>query len=100
MAADAGALTAASLSLGQTVTAYTFFLPPLREVRQAGADNATIRGDVRMGQVAAGALSIGVAAIMSSLTSSTLPIVVSFIVAIIIAFMYETALRRERLFEQ
>jgi hypothetical protein len=59
-----------------------------------------MRGDVRMGQVASAALSLGVAGILANLTGSTLPVVVTIIVALIIAFLYETALRGERLFEQ
>jgi hypothetical protein len=99
MAADAGTAAAASIALGQTIGAYSFFLPPLREVRRAGTTDTAMRGDVRLGQVASAALSLGVAAILANLTGSTLPVAVTVIVALIIAFLYETALRGERLFE-
>ena len=98
--ADAATASAAAIALGQTVGAYSFFLPPLREVRRAGTSDAAMRGDVRMGQVASAALSLGVAGILANLTGSTLPVTVTIVVALIIAMLYETALRGERLFEQ
>lgn len=99
MPPDAGTSAAASIALGQTVGAYAYFLPPLREVRRAGSTDPQMRGDVRMGQIAAGALSLGVAAILANLTKSTVPVIGTLIVALIIAFLYETALRGDRLFE-
>lgn len=100
MTVDAGASAAASIALGQTVGAYAFFLPPLREVRRAGAADSAMRGDVRMGQIAAAALSLGVATILANLTGSTMPVIATAVVALIIAFLYETALRGEGLFEK
>jgi hypothetical protein len=58
-----------------------------------------MRGDVRMGQIAAAALSLGVATILANLTGSTMPVIATAVVALIIAFLYETALRGDRLFE-
>jgi|SRR5215470_10164093 len=97
MASDV-ALAGATLSLSQTVSAYAFFLPPITEVRKAGKNDPDMIGDVRMGQVAAGALSIGIGAIMSNLTQSPLPVVISLMVGLILFGLYETALRGERVF--
>lgn len=93
--------TAASISLaiGQTVGSFTFFLPRLADVRQAARDDTLIRGDVRMGQVAAASLSIGIGAIMSQVTGNIYPIVVSSMVVLIIAAVYEVAMNTERIFE-
>jgi hypothetical protein len=99
MADNALALSAATLSLSQTATAYAFFLPPLREVRRAGPEDTQMVGDVRLGQVASGALSLGVGFIMSLLTDSSLPLTVSIAIGLIIAFVYEMALRKQNLFE-
>lgn len=95
----ADATGVAALALGQTVGAYAFFLPSLREVRQAPPTDPLIRGDVRLGQVAAGALSIGIGAIMANLTGSTVPLLVAVFIAAIISVIYEFALRGERILE-
>jgi hypothetical protein len=85
-------MAASSVSVGQTVAAYQFFLPPLREVRQADPTDSTMRGDVFLGQVAAGALSIGVGVSFSLLTGSYIPVWVAGFTALIIAGMYHKAL--------
>jgi hypothetical protein len=58
-----------------------------------------MRGDVRLGQVAAGAVSLSVGTILSYLTKSAVPLVVSLITTLVIAAIYETALTGERIFE-
>lgn len=99
MTADAAALTASTLALSQTMASYATFMPPLREVRQAGPNDASMRGDVRLGQIAAGALSLGVALVLANMTGSTLPVTAAVAVALIIAIVYEAARRGERLLE-
>ena len=96
MATESG-ITAATLSLGQTVVAYTHFMPPIAEVRKSSGD-PDMYGDVRMGQVAAGVLSLGIGFILSSMTASNLPVVVSLLVAGVFAALYEIALRGQRPF--
>src|SRR5262245_21208192 len=100
MAADAAVVTAAALSLTQSVGAYSFFLPRLADVRQASSNDPTMRGDVRMGQVAAAALSIGIGVIMSMLVESPLPAVVAVAVSFIIAMIYSTAQTTDHLLEK
>lgn len=97
---NATALAAATLSLSQSVGAYAFFLPRIDEVRRAGRNDAKMVGDVRLGQVASGVLTIGIGAIMSNLTGSSLPLYVAIAVGLIIAGLYEIALRGENLFER
>lgn len=99
MAVDGGIMAAATVSLGQSVSAYSFFLPPLREVRQASVNNSTMRGDVRMGQFAAGVVSVGVGVMLSYLVGSAIPAVVSILTALMVGVIYETALGGERIFE-
>lgn len=99
MAVDGGIMAAATVSLGQSISAYSFFLPPLREVRQATVNSPVIRGDVRLGQVAAGVVSIGVGVMLSYLVGSAIPTVVALLTATMVAVIYETALNGERLFE-
>lgn len=99
MAVDGSVMAAATVSLGQCVTAYSIFLPPLREVRQASARDSVMRGDVRLGQVAAGAVSFSVGTVLSYLTKSAIPLVVAMLTTLVIAAIYETALGGERIFE-
>lgn len=92
MAADAGSLQASAISIGQTVGAYQFFLPTLREVRQADSNDPRMRGDVYLGQVAAGSVSLGVGLLLGWMTGSKLPLVVSGFIALVIAGLYHYAL--------
>jgi hypothetical protein len=92
--ADAVAVSAATISLGQTVTAYSFFLPPLREVRKGDPADADIRGDVLLGQIAAGSLSLAVGVLLSWMTSSPYPVYTALFIALVIAATYQAALRQ------
>ena len=92
MSAEPGALQASTISIGQTVVAYQFFLPTLREVRKADPSDSQMRGDVMLGQIAAGAVSLGVGVLLGWMTGSKLPLVVSGFIALVIAGLYHYAL--------
>lgn len=96
--ASSEALGAATIALGQTVGAFQFFLPRLSDVRKAGPDDADMIGDVRMGEVAAGALCLGIGAMVSSLSGSSVPVVVSLLTAVAMVCVYESALRGNKPF--
>lgn len=91
--ADASAVGAASISLGQTVVAYQFFLPRLSEVRRADPSDPLLSGDVYLGQVAAGAVSVSVGVMLSALTGSRVPLYTSLFMALVIGGLYHYALR-------
>lgn len=91
---DPNALSASTLSLGQTVVAYQFFMPRLSEVRRADPGDADMRTDVMLGQVAAGALTIAVGVMLGVLSGSRLPVVVSMVIALVIAACYHYALNK------
>lgn len=93
MSPDPGALTASSIAIGQTVFAYSYFLPPLREVRRASPNDPDMRGDVYMGQAAAMAVSLSVGGLVTWMTGSSIPILTSVAVAIVIAVIYHYAMR-------
>lgn len=99
MADSGAAMSGAIVSLGQTVSAYSFFLPPLREVRQAGRDDSAMRGDVRMGEVAAFAVTTSIAVMISSMVNSQVPLLTSLILAGVVFALYEIALNGERVME-
>jgi hypothetical protein len=89
----------ASLAVGQTISAFTTFLPPLSTVRKATAEDTDVIGDVRLGEVAAVTVSLGTGAIVASITGSPLPILAGAIMALVLVCVYETALRGNRPFE-
>lgn len=86
----------ASLAVGQTVSAFSSFLPPLSQVRKATAENSEMIGDVRLGEIAAVTVSLGTGAIASSLTGSPVPILAGAVMALVLVCLYETALRADR----
>lgn len=84
----------ATLAITQSVGAFQFFLPKLSDVRRADpVHNPDMVGDVRMGEVAASTLCLGIGGMVSSLTGSPYPAIVSALMAGIIICLYETALR-------
>lgn len=86
----------AALAITQGVAAFNSFLPPLSEVRKGSVDNPEFAGDVRMGEIAACALTVGVGTIVSSLTGDPVPVYVAVVVSIGLVIMYETTLRKDR----
>lgn len=92
MPADPGALTASSIAIGQTVFVYSYFLPPLREVRRGDPNDPAIRGDVYLGQVAAAAVSLSVGGLVTWMTGSSIPVMSAIAVAAVIAVIYHYAM--------
>lgn len=86
---------AAAVSVGQAVTVYSLFLPPLTEVRHSVADDPVMRGDVRTGQFGAAVVVVGVGFVLSNMTGSMVPVAVAVFMSAVIAAVYETAMRQE-----
>jgi len=89
---DPGALTASSISIGQTGFLYSYFLPDLQAVRKADPGDPDMRGDVLLGQLAAGGVSLIVAGLLTWMTNSAVPIIVTVAIAAFIAAVYQYAL--------
>lgn len=81
------------LAMTQAIGAFTTFLPPLTDVRKGSLSDPDFAADVRVGEVAASALTIGVGAIVSSLTGSPTPTIVAGITALGLVVLYESTLR-------
>lgn len=94
--AGSDALGAATIAMGQAVGAFQFFLPKLSDVRRATSDDADMVGDVRMGEVAATALTLGLGAMVSSLSGSPYPAMVSVAVVAVLVVLYESALKGDK----
>lgn len=90
---DAG--SAATLALTQAVSSFTFFLPKITDVRKADVSDAQAVADIRTGELAGLVVCLGIGAVCSSLARSSLPVMVSGVMALIIIALYESILRRD-----
>ncbi len=98
---DPNMLGPSTLAITQGIGAFTTFLPKLSEVRRADpVANPDIAADVRMGEVAAVALTVGVGVMVSSFTGSNMPAYTAVFVSLSLVCIYESALRADRPFER
>lgn len=89
---DPGAVSVSAIAIGQTVVAYQFFLPRLSEVRRADPGEPGTRGDVYLGQIAAGGVSLAVGVLIAVISGSWVPVWVTLVIAGIVAGVYHYAL--------
>ena len=80
------------LSVTSALTAFTTFLPPLSDVRRA-TDDGDFAADVRMGEVAAALLTMGVGSVASAVSGSGVPFAISVLTAATLVLLYEYTLR-------
>ena len=80
------------LALTQAVTIYHQFLPPLTEIRKTDRSDRTGVLDVRIGEAASAALTIGIGAILSGMTRQKQPLMISVTAALILVGIYEYVL--------
>lgn len=95
--APSDALGPATLAITQSVSSFQFFLPRLADVRRADRNHQPdMVGDVRMGEIAAATLCLGIGAMVSSLSASPYPAMVSVVMVGILIAVYEIALRGDK----
>lgn len=82
-----------SLAITQGVSAFMAFLPKLSDVRKSNLTDVDMVGDVRLGEIAATTLCVGMGTIVSSLTGSSIPTFIAVLVSAILVCIYEGALR-------
>ena len=98
---DASMLGPATLSMTQGMTLFLAMLPKISEVRKADPiNNPDIAADVRMGEVAACTLTVGIGITASSLTGSPIPTYTAIITCGILVFIYESTLKADRPLER
>lgn len=98
MAVDPGLLGPATLGITQGVSVFMTLLPNISTVRKSDPyNNPEVAADVRVGEIAASAINIGIGVIVTNLTGSPVPVVVSAIVSLILICLYESVLRSESL---
>jgi hypothetical protein len=89
------------LGVSQAIGSFQAFLPKLSEIRKADpATQPEFAADVRMGEVAATAITMGVGLIVSSATKSPAPVTISFLMCLFLVFLFESTLRAERPMEK
>lgn len=74
-------------------SAFIGFLPSFTDVRRAGANDPEMQKDLKLGIVAAVSLGVGTGLILTNLTGSMVPTVVSVFVSMILIGCYQAAMR-------
>lgn len=98
---DGAILSLALTSATQAATAFPNFIPSFSEIRRSDPErNDRLAGDVRMGEVAAITMTMGVATIATSLTGSMIPMLAGAFMSLIMVILYEYALTHDRPFER
>lgn len=85
------ALGPASISIGTATSAFMGFLPKFSDVRRAEPDDEGMSKDIMLGQIAACAVAIGTGVIVSSLSGSPVPAVVSVLMSALLVWCYQNA---------
>lgn len=80
------------LSVSQSVVVFTALLPPFAEIRKADKNDKDMVNDVRLGELAASALVIGIGVIASGVVNSPAPVAASVVCALALVGMYEGVL--------
>lgn len=87
----------ATLGVTQGISAFTTFLPKLSDVRKANPTvDTSIAADVRLGEIAAVTLTLGIGVITSSLTGSPIPAYTALFMCAVLITLYECTLRADR----
>lgn len=84
------------LAATQGMTAFWQFMPRISDVRKADLNDPDMRGDVRFGELAGVGVTMGVGALLTSMTKNSAPLITSALVCAGFVFLYETALRKDR----
>lgn len=82
-----------TLSLTQAVSVFNAFLPPLTDVRRSSMGDRSALLDVRVGEIAAAAMVLGIGAVLSTLVGNHRPLLVSMAGALGMIGVYEFTLR-------
>lgn len=84
------------LSISQGFAAFSLFMPKLSVVRASTGQDMVLAHDVRMGEIAASAITLGIAGIISYATRSAAPLYIGGIVAAGFVTLYEVTLHKIR----
>jgi hypothetical protein len=94
VAIDGGLIGPTTMGLTQSISLFQGFLPKFNDIRKEDpTHNPDFVQDVRMGELAAALLTLGIGAVMSSLTGTPYPALISLVSCLGLIALYETALR-------
>lgn len=96
---DGVALSVATIAITSAMGAFYQMLPPISEVRKRNESDPGFAADVRVGEVAAASIALGIGAVASGLSGSPVPVVVAGITALGLVVLYESVLHSDRAFE-
>ena len=74
------------------VSAFKSFLPSLAEVRRGDSETKI---DVRIGEIAACAITLTVGVLISTLENTATPVAIAVAICVVMVAIYETVLRME-----
>lgn len=89
------AIGPASLSISTATSAFMNFLPSFTDVRRAAPDDEGMMKDLRLGQIAATAVALGTGIIVSYMSGSPVPALVSAIMCALLVWCYQNARRAD-----
>jgi hypothetical protein len=89
---DATVISAATISMTQALALFQNFLPRFSEIRATDPSNGDMVRDVRMGELAAVLMTLGVGGMTSALTNSAVPAVIALLTSVGLVCLYEAAL--------
>lgn len=88
---DAITVSLALTSATQASNSFPMYMPKFSEIRQAKPDDP-IAADVRLGEIAAITITLGIGVIASYLSSSSVPAIAGAVMCAILVGLYEYAL--------
>lgn len=93
MAVDPNVIGPATLSMTQALSLFDSFLPKFTDLGKADPNDINVVRDVRMGELAAVLMTLGIGGMTSALTGSSVPAVVALVTCTGLVLLYESALR-------
>lgn len=81
------------LAVTSSIGMYTSLLPSFSEVRKADKTDKAMVNDVRMGEIAAGALAVSIGLMASAMAGTPVPAMVAIVVAVGVTAMFESVLQ-------
>lgn len=82
-----------NIAIGSATAAFMGFMPKFTDVRRANADDAAMRADVKLAEIAAFAVAMGTGLIVSNITGSPFPAIVTLLMCAVLIACYRSAMR-------
>lgn len=90
---DASLIGVSTLAITQSFTVFNAFLPPLTDVRRMSPANSSQVMDIRVGEIAAASLVIGIGGALCYMMKTHEPMTFAVLAAVGLIGIYEFALR-------